>query len=352
MKYLITLLSIALLFSFCGAQSLNSNRESAIDDYNKGKNVISSTRRENVLWEEAIRHFNKAIEKDTCFADAYYLRGASYQQIGKHKEALNDLNKAIEYGQKDTTYYKYYFKRAFIYDALGDKRKEIQDFTQCMELNPNYIRAYCNRGLTYEELGIRDSALIDIKKALSLDSTDAIALKHLKLWDKREQAKIKKQFVNIENTVKLKGSRLRGAIWYLIEIEDLGKVLLLDRSFTQRRYDNLVAKLRKRVDADIKRLALYSVGLQVCREMSWNDFIDIYRIYATPRVVDYNSAPTLEYAIELMMRDRVFAGKISREESERPYAVDRNGYNLFRNCIVNIYGKELWRALDGTCFPQ
>ena len=50
----------------------------------------------NSNFEEAILAFNKAVEAEPRFITAYVFGADAYQQSGKHAEAENFLNKAIE----------------------------------------------------------------------------------------------------------------------------------------------------------------------------------------------------------------------------------------------------------------
>ncbi len=61
--------------------------------YNKA-NILCTQKEFN----EAIRHYTKAIEYDPDFAQAYFNRGLTYIFIGQDKEGLDDLSKAGELG--------------------------------------------------------------------------------------------------------------------------------------------------------------------------------------------------------------------------------------------------------------
>ena len=84
----------------------------------------------------AIADFNKTIELDPDFADAYENRGISKRKLKDYYGAIADYNKAIE-------------------------------------LDPNYIIAYANRGAAKELLGDMSGACSDWKKAANLGDTKA-----------------------------------------------------------------------------------------------------------------------------------------------------------------------------------
>ena len=47
-------------------------------------------------YSEAIADYDKAIELDPNFAEAYYARGLTYRELGKEEEAKKDFKKAQE----------------------------------------------------------------------------------------------------------------------------------------------------------------------------------------------------------------------------------------------------------------
>lgn len=91
-------------------------------------------------FEGALSDFTVAIEMNSSFAEAYYLRGLLY---GKE-------------------YHKY--------------NKAIKDFTKAIKLNPDYAEAYFNRGVTYRILDDLKHSTEDWLKAKELGFEDAQVL--------------------------------------------------------------------------------------------------------------------------------------------------------------------------------
>ncbi|MEI0479332.1 tetratricopeptide repeat protein, partial [Brachyspira pulli] len=56
----------------------------------------------------------------------------------------------------------------------------IEDFDKAIKLDPDYVDAYNNRGLTKENLGLYEEALKDYKKALKLDPNNEFARENVK----------------------------------------------------------------------------------------------------------------------------------------------------------------------------
>ena len=51
---------------------------------------------------------------------------------------------------------------------LGQYERAIQDYDEAIRLNPQYVYAYNNRGLTYQSLGKVEEAERDFQKAKEL----------------------------------------------------------------------------------------------------------------------------------------------------------------------------------------
>jgi tetratricopeptide (TPR) repeat protein len=59
--------------------------------------------------------------------------------------------------------------------AGGDNNRAIADFTAALRINPDYAKAYRNRGYAYNEKGDYDRAIADFTAALRINPDDADA---------------------------------------------------------------------------------------------------------------------------------------------------------------------------------
>jgi tetratricopeptide (TPR) repeat protein len=66
-------------------------------------------------YQNAIRSYDRAIEINPNYADAYYNRGLAYKNLKDYQNAIRSYDRAIE-------------------------------------IDPNYANAYCNRGSAYKSL--------------------------------------------------------------------------------------------------------------------------------------------------------------------------------------------------------
>ena len=78
-----------------------------------------------------------------------YLKEASKSiSLRKFNQAIEFLNKAIEL---NPNYIQAYFNRGETYSKIKDYDKAINDYTKVLKLNPDHNRANYLRGLIYSE---------------------------------------------------------------------------------------------------------------------------------------------------------------------------------------------------------
>jgi tetratricopeptide (TPR) repeat protein len=82
-------------------------------------------------YDRAITNFNKAIELNPRYADAYYNRGVAYGEKGDWDKAIPDYSKAIEINPKDAEAYD---NRGLAYYRKGDYDKACSDWNRACEL--------------------------------------------------------------------------------------------------------------------------------------------------------------------------------------------------------------------------
>jgi tetratricopeptide (TPR) repeat protein len=94
------------------------------------------------------------------------------QAISLFDEAVAAIGDPGEGGQSlglDTLY----FYRGFSNRRLGHNEAAIQDYGAVIALNPEFVRAYKNRGTAYYYLGDYEAAIADYGRAIELDPTDS-----------------------------------------------------------------------------------------------------------------------------------------------------------------------------------
>ena len=123
-------------------------------------------------YKQAIEDLNRAIEIKPRLAEAYNNRGIAYNGLGNYKQAIEDLNRAIEI---KPGYAIAYNNRGNAYKSLGNYKQAIENFDRVIEINPGLAEAYNNRGNSYDSLGNYKQAIEDLNKAIEINPRLAIA---------------------------------------------------------------------------------------------------------------------------------------------------------------------------------
>ena len=83
-----------------------------------------------------------------------------------YEEAVNHYTQSIELDPNQITAYN---NRGLAYTNLRNYNSAINDFHRAIEINPNYADAYNNRGVAYIRQGKRDHAIDDYSRAIELN---------------------------------------------------------------------------------------------------------------------------------------------------------------------------------------
>ena len=123
-------------------------------------------------FEGAMTDYNRVIELDPDFAEAYEKRGDAKSNLGDLNGAIADYDRAIELDPDDVMAYN---NRGNVKFDLGDHSGAIEDYDRAIELDPDDVMAYNNRGNVKFDLGDHSGAIEDYDRAIELDPDDAVA---------------------------------------------------------------------------------------------------------------------------------------------------------------------------------
>jgi len=126
----------------------------------------------NGQYNQAISDFNRALEINPKYAEAYNERGIVYDDKGQYDQAISDYTKAIEINPKFAIAYN---NRGGVYDDKGQYDQAISDYTKAIEINPKLAEVYNNRAFAYYAKRQYDQAISDFNKALEINPKFAIA---------------------------------------------------------------------------------------------------------------------------------------------------------------------------------
>jgi tetratricopeptide (TPR) repeat protein len=135
-------------------------------------NVLGSFLDKKGRNNEAVYHYNKAIQIAPYHYGYYNNRGKAYAIMGEHKKSIEDYNKSISL---KPDYADAYYNRGTLYGKTGQYQFALEDFNKAISLAPEHIKAFNNRGIVHTKLGLFQEALNDLNKAISLkhDYADA-----------------------------------------------------------------------------------------------------------------------------------------------------------------------------------
>ena len=159
-------LNIKIIIFFCTLFYINNAfSQSEQDYYNQGVEKIKVKK-----YAEAIITFNKAIDINPAFVEAYVNRGLSKGSLLDFIGAINDFETALKFDTENASKYKILFNLGTAKFSTKDFEGAIRCFNQSISINPNFGEAYQNRGITEITIGLKQEGCTDLIKAKELGS--------------------------------------------------------------------------------------------------------------------------------------------------------------------------------------
>jgi len=120
---------------------------------------------EKGLYDQAIKDFTEALQRDPKFAAAYANRGVAYGKKKLSDKAIADLTQALKLDPNDATTYS---NRGNAFADKGNHDQAIADYSKAIELKPTYGTPYRNRATSYYHKKQYDKAWNDVRHAEAL----------------------------------------------------------------------------------------------------------------------------------------------------------------------------------------
>ncbi len=116
-------------------------------------------------YKKAEQAFQKAAELDSTNKDVFFNLGIVLIEQEEYQRALAPLKRATQLDPEDT---EALFNMGITYIMLKDYQKAIDTFTEIIRLQPDNADAYSKRAEAERELGLKQEAYEDFKRAMEL----------------------------------------------------------------------------------------------------------------------------------------------------------------------------------------
>lgn len=129
---------------------------------------LGNAESDSTNYAKAIEYYQKAIETDSNYFDAYFNLGSAFSHILEFDKAIEYYNKAIT---KNDTDGNTFFALGYVYAEKQDYDKAIEMFREGIKLKPNSPGEHFFLGFLYQEKGNPVYASMYAKKAAQLGDT-------------------------------------------------------------------------------------------------------------------------------------------------------------------------------------
>jgi type IV pilus biogenesis/stability protein PilW len=118
-------------------------------------------------FSKAIQAYQKVIELDPTYVEAYNNLGIIYQMIGDVDRAFGAYQKSTEINPR---YEKGYNNLGILLFLKGRYEEALGSFQKALAVNPNNIEAHINLGILFKKKGDSEKAIQSYQKALAINS--------------------------------------------------------------------------------------------------------------------------------------------------------------------------------------
>ncbi|HEY2963306.1 MAG TPA: tetratricopeptide repeat protein [Pyrinomonadaceae bacterium] len=153
------------------ATSGRNKRAKAVQSFRDGLSFLSKDD-----CEKALPYFEKAVEADSSYAEAWAQSGFCNEKLGKHAEALEASKKAVNLRPSAESYFNIGLANFY----LKQYREASEAYRAAIKLDPyNSADAYYALGLVYRDWGKADDEIQAYKQAIKLRPDYTVAYERL-----------------------------------------------------------------------------------------------------------------------------------------------------------------------------
>jgi tetratricopeptide (TPR) repeat protein len=118
----------------------------------------------------ALSLLNRAIKLDPNQTFLFNSRGNVYRNLGNYNLALSDFQLALKMvsSQEYDFLYEIYCGLGCTYNRMGNWKEAISYFTRAIEIKPNDMLAFINRGIAYQSIKDFENAISDYSEVINL----------------------------------------------------------------------------------------------------------------------------------------------------------------------------------------
>jgi tetratricopeptide (TPR) repeat protein len=99
-------------------------------------------------------------------SETFNAMGYEYHKKGQYHKAIVEYNRALELNPQNVIVY---VNRGNTYEAMRSHEDAISDYNRAIEINPNYGGAYMNKGVVFARMGQYDQAIYNISRGIEID---------------------------------------------------------------------------------------------------------------------------------------------------------------------------------------
>ena len=127
-------------------------------------------------WPGAEEEFQRAIDLNPGCVDAYHWRGTLFSMLGQHADALREKSRALELDPLSLVIRTdlgrmFYFSR--------DYDRSLEQYLAALDMDPNFVSAHLWLAHVYQQKGLLERAIAELKIGVHLSSDSPYALARL-----------------------------------------------------------------------------------------------------------------------------------------------------------------------------